>query len=140
MQRVNQRLTRPRTASYFQSLFQESLSHTYRIKVKNIKDKQIAEFTYKLLNDLLICRHKLHKWGLIEDSKCLFCSKDETVEHVLFLCPQKFVMWKSVCMILNLKCELKHMYVSTRDEAVDWALSVFQFCIIKLHVSIMMGD
>ena len=41
-------------------------------------------------------------------------------------------MWKSVCMILNLKCELKHMYVSTKDEAVDWALSVFQFCIYKV--------
>ena len=80
----------------------------------------------------------MKKWGLNEDSKCVFCSKEETVEHLLFTCHQKFQIWKSVCTILKLKCRLKCMFVSAGDIATDWALSVVEICIYK--VTIKYGD
>ena len=134
-QSVNQKFTKPRSVLYLQNVSQESISHTYRLKIKYLKDKQIAEFNYKLLNDLLICRQKLQKWGLNEDSKCVFCSKEETVEHLIFTCHQKFQIWKSVYTILKLKCRLKCMFVSTGDIITDWALSVVQFCIYKVTIN-----
>ena len=54
-QSVNQKFTKPRAVLYFQNFSQESISHTYRFKIKYLKEKQISEFNYKLLNDLLIC-------------------------------------------------------------------------------------
>ena len=134
-QSVNQKFTNPRSVLYLQNVSQESISHTNRLKIKYLKDKQIAEFNYKLLNDLLICRQKLQKWGLNEDSKCVFCSKEETVEHLMFTCHQKFQIWKSVHTILKLKCGLKCMFVSTGDITTDWALSVVQFCIYKVTIN-----
>ena len=76
----------------------------------------------------------MQKWGLNEDSKCVFHSKEETVEHLMFMCHQKFHIWKSVCAILKLKCRLKCLFVSTGDITTDWALSDVQFYIYKVII------
>ena len=123
-QSVQQKFTKPKSVIYFQNFTEESIVRTYRFKIKYLKDKQISEFNYKLLNDLLICRYKLYKWGISEDNKCIFCSKEETLEHLLFTCHLKFQIWKSIQMILKLKCQLKYMFISTGDKETDWALSV----------------
>lgn len=49
-------------------------------------DKQIADFNYKLLNNILISREYLSKWKN-DSSACLYCKhSNETIKHLLYDC------------------------------------------------------
>ena len=111
-----------------------NISQTYTVKIKLIKDKKISEFNFKLLNNFLACKTNLFKWKIMNNSQCDYCGKEESVEHMLFLCAHKFKFWKSCLGILNVNLAPEVMFLSTGSVSKNWCISVLQYCIYKINL------
>ena len=87
---VEQVLLRPSSEQYWDVLGQRITEHflykSYFFKVKQIKDRKLAETNFIILNNILPCNTNLHKWGKSDTKLCCFCQEDETVSHLLFEC------------------------------------------------------
>ena len=58
----------------------------YTQKVINIKDKSVAEFNYKPLNNLLNCNKQLSKWKRGQSNECPNCHFTENIFHLIYFC------------------------------------------------------
>ena len=77
-------------------------------KVKQLKDKKLAETNFKILNDILPCNRNLFKWEKSDTNLCLFCQEEESVSHLLYdcICAQK--IWKLVKDVFHLRHAISH--------------------------------
>lgn len=64
---------------------QENWKIIYINKIKNICDKTICEFNYKLLNNLLCCNLFLHQCKLRPSKWCDYCQDTTRTLNILFL-------------------------------------------------------
>ena len=64
-------------------------------KVKQLKDKKLAETNFKILNNILPCNRNLFKWGKSDTNLCLFCQEEES-SHLLYDCTYAQKIWKLV--------------------------------------------
>ncbi len=71
--------------------------------------KMIAEFNYKLLHIIIICRYLVSKWKNEVSPYCLYCHNIETVEHMIFSCPEAQNIWKRIGTIMNINIKWKHL-------------------------------
>ena len=77
-------------------------------KVKQLKDKKLAETNFKILTNILPYNRNLSKWGKSDTNLCLFCQEEESVSHLLFdcICAQK--IWKLVNDVFHLGHAISH--------------------------------
>ena len=61
----------------------DCLIFTSKIK---IKDNKIAEFNYKVINNILACKLNLYKWKIAQASNCDICGKTQDIIHLLYQC------------------------------------------------------
>lgn len=79
-------------------------------------DKQIADFNYKLLNNILISRDYLSRWKN-DSSTCLYCKHpNETIRHLLYDCKNVKKIWNIVSIILHFVVSWKHVIVGLYKE------------------------
>ena len=67
-----------------------------------MKDKKLAETSYKILNNILPCNKHLCKWGKIETTLCSICNEEETISHLLFHCSNAQQIWNYIHRALNI--------------------------------------
>ena len=82
---------RPTSEKYWENVLglrvTEHFLHTsYVCRVKNMKDKKLAETNFKILNNILPCNRNLFKCGKSDTNLCHFCQEEESVSHLLFEC------------------------------------------------------
>ena len=63
-------------------------------KVKQLKDKKLAETNFKILNNIL--------------PPCLFCQEEESVSHLLYDCIYAQKIWKLVNDVFHLGHSTSH--------------------------------
>ncbi len=68
----------------------------YTDKLINMPDKKIAEFSYKLLMDILVCEKRLHTWKKSDNTCCIYCGENHTVKHMLFECDNVRQFWRYI--------------------------------------------
>lgn len=73
----------------------------YTQKNKNIKDKALAEFNYKLLNNLLCNNLLVSKWNKNITAKCKQYNEIENSKHLIFDCVNVEQNWKAASECLN---------------------------------------
>ena len=78
--------------------------------IQDIIDKNVSEFKYKLINNLLCNRYMLSKWKAGVTNKCTFCGNIvESSKHLIFDCPNVANIWSAVESILKTKIQWKHV-------------------------------
>lgn len=55
-------------------------------KIKKIFDKNVSEFNYKLLHNLITCNKYVSKWKTDSDKNCIHCNLEEDVKQLIFDC------------------------------------------------------
>ena len=80
----------------------------YIQKIINIKDKEIAEFNYKLLHNLLNCNKQLSKWKVGQSNECPNCSELENIFHLLYSCDIVKHIWHvvQVCVSFDISWKI----------------------------------
>ena len=58
----------------------------FQNKIKYMDDRKLAEFNYKIINNILINKAYLSKWISETNAKCSFCNQKEEIIHLLYDC------------------------------------------------------
>lgn len=97
-----------------------SWSLIYTQKISKMYDRKVAEFNFKLFNNLLANRYLLSKWNSDIEKYCLYCqSSNENNEHLIFLCENVKEIWKSVSDCLKFDVSWKNIILGFYDELND---------------------
>ena len=64
----------------------KSWTNIYVNKVKDISDTKVAEFNYKLLNNILCNNYLVSKWNPAVRKECTVCGAIENTKHLIFEC------------------------------------------------------
>ena len=76
---------------YWTTIFPERPFWTdlWNSRVKNQKNKKIADFHFKLLHRILPCQENLFRWKILNSNKCRFgCQCIENYHHMFVVCPR----------------------------------------------------
>lgn len=89
-----------------------SWRHIYENKVKKMYEKKIAEFNYKLLNNLLCNRAYLQKINRSVSDLCTNCNNSiENNEHLIFQCENVRKIWNFTSLVLKFNVVWKHILI-----------------------------
>ena len=91
--------------------FQEYKAAIYSTKIRKTKDKQLAEFNYKLLNNLLNNNKSVSTWNKNVSSLCNFCQQQEDTKHLIFECKNVKDIWKITGDFLKSNINWKHIVI-----------------------------
>ena len=81
-------------------------------KIKDVKDIFLAEFNYKLLNNLLSNNLLFSKWNRNITNKCKSCiSQIKYAKQLFFYCINVQNIWKVASSCLNFDISWKHIVV-----------------------------
>ncbi len=83
----------------------------YKDNIWNIKERKIAEFKYKLLNNILCTRSVISKWNPNINNLCPICKQTHTVRHLLFECQVIRNIWAVIGNILKVDITYKHIII-----------------------------
>lgn len=83
----------------------------YTEKIKKIFDKNVSEFNYKLLHNLITCNKYVSKWKTDLDKNCINCNLEEDVKHLIFDCYIFQPLWKKISEVLNVNVTWKIIVV-----------------------------
>ena len=104
----------------FKNNYQKSdWQNIYLRKIKSIPCKKIAEFNYKLLQNLLITGYILGKWNKNISSTCTYCNENDTPEHLLFCCNRTKRIWEDISYALKLKLTYKHLALGLDEDGMQ---------------------
>ena len=90
----------------------------YTCKLTDIDDKKIAEFNYKLLNNIFCNYLYLSKWNANKTSTCETCNKDEDKKHLIFDCLtcNSIRIWEIISISLLIDIQWKYVIVGFYNE------------------------
>ena len=73
----------------------------FTTRVKNIPDKKVAMFNYKVLHNILPCGYIVNKWDNKTPAICPKCPERHTIKHMLFECDEIKGIWVqlSTCLL-----------------------------------------
>lgn len=74
-------------------------------------EKRIAEFNYKLLNDILNNNVYVSKWNKDVSPFCTFCNIEEDIKHLSYDCESVKPIWKKLVPFLSLLLLGKLLYL-----------------------------
>ena len=91
----------------------DDFTNVWQCKVKDIKDKRIAETNYKILHFILPCNKNLYRWKKKESALCSICLETEDIEHLLFSCKYARAIWKQIEYVLNIEISIESVLFGT---------------------------
>jgi hypothetical protein len=73
---------------------------------------KIKIFLWYLRNGVVLTKDNLVKRQWKGCTKCCFCAKHETIQHLFFDCPMATLMWWSVCFAFGIKKprDVQHLF------------------------------
>ena len=97
----------------------------YTQKISNITDKNVAEFNYKLLHNLLFNRYLASDWNREIDKECTLCRNDiENNRHLIYDCRNVRQIWYIVGVVLKFDVKWKHIVIGFYDEIYSKAIQL----------------
>ncbi len=103
----------------------------YTLHFKMLKDKKIAEFSYKIKMNLLICESQLYLWKKSEINTCIYCNVKHSVEHMLFECIYAKDFWEMLSLLCNETFTFENVVIGNYDIKFDTAILTVAYIIYK---------
>ena len=126
--------------------FQEYKAAIYSTKIRKTKDKQLAEFNYKLLNNLLNNNKSVSTWNKNVSSLCNFCQQQEDTKHLIFECKNVKDIWKITGDFLKSNINWKHIVIGyfldeTRTTKIlNHVISYVAYLIFKVKMKLRLEN
>jgi len=81
----------------------------FKISFKVSIEPYLQSFQYKIINRILNCKDRLHKWKLKDSNICDYCDEIDTLEHHLFLCHASKIIWDKLVQWIHSNLEIKYL-------------------------------
>ena len=104
-------------------------------KVKNIWDKKIAEFNYKVLHNILPCPANLKRWQKSNNDQCDVCNEVCDVNHLLITCKLARYSWQLLSKTFNIDRTVKELVLGVnQSDNSNFVISVISFILYKYWI------
>ena len=90
----------------------------------------LADFIYKLLNNLILCRKVLKKWKRTNNDTCPVCKEVETIKHIYFDCPMVQHMWKKMGILLKMDITWRRIILGYSKENIHCIFRNLYFSVV----------
>lgn len=80
-------------------------------KILEVEDKQLSDFNYRLLNNILCNNAYLCKWKVDVKPECRMCNKMETSYHLIYECKNVLLIWRLLSEFLSFDVKWKHIII-----------------------------
>lgn len=117
------------------SVGKEYWNGIYKIKVKDIYDKRICEFNYKILNNTVCCNSFLLKCKYRSSAACNMCSETENVKHLIFECEHVKMIWSTLSLAIGFDIQWKHVILGfyfDRNTKIRYFITIVSFIACKI--------
>ena len=101
-------------------------------------ERKLAEFNYKIINNILINKAYLSKWISETNAKCSFCNQKEDIIHLLYDCSFNDHIWQIVDNCLQLNIIYKHVVVGYSSKlkivninSINYYITLISYLIYK---------
>ena len=101
----------------------------FQNKIKYMDDRKLAEFNYKIINNILINKAYLSKWISETNAKCFFCNQKEDSIHLLYDCSFNDHIWHIVGNCLQLNITYKHVVLEYSSKIKNVNVNSINYCI-----------
>ena len=121
----------------FDNLQQQEIDTAIRIRIKTMPDKKLAEFNFKVMQNILICGHYLSKWQDFVNENCEICNTVHDIPHLLFDCDLAQSIWKKVGKALNYefnKNEIIIIYQSRNMIPINYMITIISYSLWKFWI------
>lgn len=117
------------------SVGKEYWNDIYKNKVKDIYDKRICEFNYKMLNNTVCCNSFLFKCKYRSSASCNMCSENEDVKHLIFECKHVKMIWSTLSLVIGFDIQWKHVILGfyfERNTKIRYFNTIVSFIAYKI--------
>jgi hypothetical protein len=134
-QLVKQKAVVPKSTTKWEVEFSEEVNWQEIAKNKILKqlETKIAEFNYKVLNNILATNYNLFRWEKSPTAACIYCQgMSHDAKHLLWLCPSIQIIWQKMSVILGLDINWKIIIKGVNGQhTVNSAISLVSYIIYK---------
>jgi hypothetical protein len=107
----------------------------FQNKIILVENKKIAEFNYKVINNILPCGNNLYKWKKIEKPECPDCGRIHNLQHLLYSCDINTYIWQTVKRVTEIE-NLEWLEIGlglniANCRTINTVISTVSFCIYK---------
>ena len=110
----------------------------YKQKLCDLKIKNLEEFNYKLLNNIVPCGYVINKWKANIPKYCDVCGELETTKHMLYDCDRINQIWRTISSSIKCNIEWKTIVcgfpgysASKKLFSINFVISVIAYAIFK---------
>jgi hypothetical protein len=103
----------------------------YNTRVKLIEDKIIADFSFRVLHNIIPCKENLFKWRIEPSNLCNLCGVIEDTPHMLLECIKVRHIWKAITTKLQINSDIYSIFLGFENPSMQWAILIIQFLIYK---------
>ena len=111
-----------------------NISDIMRRKVITVEDKKIAEFNYKVLNNILVNSYLLSKWKTEVSPNCELCGEHNDTLHMLYFCDLAQNVWAKLSRNKGTAIDASDVIFgrnSQFDQHLNFLISIIAFNIYK---------
>ena len=101
-----------------------------RLKNVLLLSSKLAEFNFKILNNISSCEANLYKWKLSTTDKCIYCKCVHTIRHMLFECPNINSIWVLISQILKFPCTYRTIVLSDNLKDINIVCLITIVCYV----------
>lgn len=88
--------------SLYEQMILSSVNFPFKFLWKINVPPKIRVFVWLLVRNSVLTKDNLLKRGWVGDSKCVFCGKDEMVDHIFLQCPVAKFLWCEIQIPSNM--------------------------------------
>ena len=107
----------------------------FRYKIKKINEPKLAEFNYKVINNILPCNKNLCNWQIITVDTCPACDRTHNIAHMLYECEHAKRLWSIVFASTGLDISINNIILPGQTQEETFSISVISFLIYKLYIN-----
>ena len=111
-------------------------SHVYENKLNSQFEVKIAEFNYKMLNNILPTGDNLYKWKKVPTPNCIYCGfETHNLQHLFWDCSHLNSLWNIISSILNIEITWELLVIGTnKNKNFNTILSLICFIVYKRYL------
>jgi hypothetical protein len=132
---VSLKVERPIMERHWIEVFNDeevNFKNMYTKKILCIKDKKLAEFNFKVINNILPCNVNLKHWRKSDTEMCNICNTEETIEHLLYQCHYAQSIWRDFLRITGVNITLADIVIGNKLNLPDnFVVTLVSYLIYK---------
>ena len=108
-------------------------------------DHRIKQFNFKLFHKIVPSKSNLYRWQISTDNMCNICKEKETTMHILLICKESRLFWKTVTSLIyniyGLEFNMSEKIIiigydikNDKNNIVNIMLTLAQYVVYKIYL------